>query len=102
MHINRPILRIPTIAIHLKRDTNEKLEINKQDHLYEDELFSFDLQTSFIFFFCRQAVLALKTEEELNKTNESKKNISDEVKHFFDENMPIFGRRKSISVEKTS
>lgn len=38
MHINRPILRIPTIAIHLKRDTNEKLEINKQDHLYDRNL----------------------------------------------------------------
>ncbi|CAF0778431.1 unnamed protein product [Adineta ricciae] len=48
VHINRPILRVPTIAIHLKRDTNEKLEINKQDHL--------------------QAVLSLKTEEELNKS----------------------------------
>lgn len=51
VHINRPIVRIPTIAIHLKRDTNEKLEINKQDNL--------------------QPVLALKVENELNKVEQS-------------------------------
>ncbi|CAF0754632.1 unnamed protein product [Rotaria sordida] len=65
VHINRPILRIPTIAIHLKRDTNEKLEINKQDHL--------------------QAVLSLKTEEELNKSTKEKETTSDTNKKLIDE-----------------
>jgi len=31
--IDRPILRIPSLAIHLDRDTGTKFEINKQDHL---------------------------------------------------------------------
>ncbi|CAF1396365.1 unnamed protein product [Adineta steineri] len=60
VHINRPIIRVPTIAIHLKRDTNEKLEINKQDNL--------------------QAVLALKTEEELNKSTKKDETCSTEKK----------------------
>ncbi|CAF4067081.1 unnamed protein product [Rotaria sp. Silwood2] len=65
VHINRPILRVPTIAIHLKRDTNEKLEINKQEHL--------------------QAVLSLKTEEELNKSTKEKETTSDINKKLTDE-----------------
>ncbi|CAF0785323.1 unnamed protein product [Didymodactylos carnosus] len=47
VHVKRPILRIPNIAIHLQRDMNEKFVINKQDHL--------------------QAVLSLKATEALNK-----------------------------------
>jgi len=31
--INRPIMRIPTLAIHLNRDSSDKLEFNKQTHL---------------------------------------------------------------------
>lgn len=31
--IDRPILRIPTIAIHLHREQGTKLEFNKEDHL---------------------------------------------------------------------
>ncbi|CAF1360696.1 unnamed protein product [Rotaria magnacalcarata] len=65
VHVKRPILRIPTIAIHLKRDTNEKLELNKQDHL--------------------QAVLALKIEEELNKSTNEKDTTSDGNKKLNDE-----------------
>jgi len=32
--IDRPILRIPTLAIHLDRDSGNKLEFNKQTHLF--------------------------------------------------------------------
>jgi aspartyl aminopeptidase len=31
--IRRPLLRIPTLAIHLDREVNEALKFNKQDHL---------------------------------------------------------------------
>lgn len=31
--IDRPVLRIPNIAIHLHREMNEKFEINKENHL---------------------------------------------------------------------
>jgi len=31
--VDRPILRIPTLAIHLNRDSADKLEFNKQTHL---------------------------------------------------------------------
>jgi len=60
VHIQRPILRVPTIAIHLQRDTNEKLVINKQDHL--------------------QAVLALRSQEELNKSKKKEENDEEEKK----------------------
>lgn len=32
--VNKPILRIPTLAIHLDREVNNKLEINKEKHLH--------------------------------------------------------------------
>jgi len=31
--IDRPVLRIPNIAIHLHREMNDKFEINKENHL---------------------------------------------------------------------
>lgn len=40
---------------------------------------SSSLPSEWFFIFFRQAVLALKVEDELNKVNESKKNSSDEV-----------------------
>jgi len=33
VHVKRPILRIPTLAIHLDRESGSRLEINKQEHL---------------------------------------------------------------------
>jgi len=33
VHIQRPILRVPTLAIHLDRDSGNKLEFNKQTQL---------------------------------------------------------------------
>jgi len=32
VHINKPFMRIPTLAIHLNREQGTKLEINKEDH----------------------------------------------------------------------
>ncbi|CAF0823107.1 unnamed protein product [Didymodactylos carnosus] len=62
VHIKRPILRIPNIAIHLQRDMNEKFVINKQDHL--------------------QAILSLKATEELNeKKDENDKSNWNSKKH---------------------
>lgn len=33
VNVKKPILRIPNIAIHLQRDMNDKLTLNKEDHL---------------------------------------------------------------------
>jgi aspartyl aminopeptidase len=33
INIDRPILRVPNIAIHLQRDQNDKFEFNKETHL---------------------------------------------------------------------
>jgi len=33
VHVDRPILRVPNIAIHLHRETNDKLDMNKEKHL---------------------------------------------------------------------
>lgn len=34
VHIDRPIMRIPNIAIHLQRDMNDKFEFNKENQLW--------------------------------------------------------------------
>jgi len=33
VHINKPILRVPHLCIHLQRGMNDKLEINKETHI---------------------------------------------------------------------
>lgn len=34
VHIDRPIMRIPNVAIHLQRDMNDKFEFNKENQLW--------------------------------------------------------------------
>ena len=34
VHINRPIMRLPDVAIHLHRELGQKFEFNKETHLW--------------------------------------------------------------------
>lgn len=33
LHVNKPLMRIPTLAIHLNREVNQKLEINRETEM---------------------------------------------------------------------
>ncbi|CDH60153.1 aspartyl aminopeptidase [Lichtheimia corymbifera JMRC:FSU:9682] len=59
--INRPLLRIPTLAIHLDRTANDQFTFNKEEQL--------------------APILATATKAELNKPAESDKAEADEAHH---------------------
>uniref|UniRef100_H2XLC1 Aspartyl aminopeptidase n=1 Tax=Ciona intestinalis TaxID=7719 RepID=H2XLC1_CIOIN len=50
VHVNRPVIRVPHLAIHLQREMNEKFSINKETHLVP--------------------IFALESDKQLNKPSE--------------------------------